>query len=126
MAQQLVRLYSSCRGGDVTEALQYTHADKVSAAAAVSPSPPPRLSRPILHAITCGGQVIVQAAQAEDMGSDGDSEVSDGDDATNEQLQQQYVHGGGMMSFGGAAAAAPSPAGLLPLIPALLLCWPCV
>lgn len=68
----------------------------------------------------------MQAAQAEDMGSDGDSEVSDGDDATNEQLQQQYVHGGGMMSFGGAAAAAPSPAGLLPLEPALLLCRRCV
>jgi hypothetical protein len=61
----------------------------------------------------------VQAAQAEDMGSDGDSEVSDGDDATNEQLQQQYLHSGGMMHFGGGAA--PSSAGLLPFEPAPLL-----
>jgi hypothetical protein len=39
VAQQLVRMYSNCRGGNVTEALQYTNADKVAAAAALSPSP---------------------------------------------------------------------------------------
>ena len=44
------------------------------------------------------------------MGSDGDSEVSDGDDATNEQLQQQYLHCGGAMD-GGSATAAPAHAG---------------
>jgi hypothetical protein len=55
-------------------------------------------------------QVVVQAVQAEDMGSDGDSEVSAGDDETNAQLQQQYLQGGGMMD-GGAAAPAPARAG---------------
>jgi hypothetical protein len=55
-------------------------------------------------------QVVVQAARAGDMGSDGDSEVSDGDDATNEQLQQQYLHCGGAMD-GGSATAAPAHAG---------------
>ena len=55
-------------------------------------------------------QVVVQAAQAEDMGSDGDSEVSDGDEATNAQLQQQYLHTGGIID-GGAAAPAPARAG---------------
>ena len=29
VAQQLVRLYANCRGGDVTEALQYVNVDKV-------------------------------------------------------------------------------------------------
>ena len=29
VAQQLVRLYASCRGGDVAEALQYVNVDKV-------------------------------------------------------------------------------------------------
>ena len=52
----------------------------------------------------------MQAVEAKDMGSDSDSEVSDGDEATNEQLQQQYVHGGGMFE-GGGAAAAPSRTG---------------
>jgi hypothetical protein len=71
----------------------------------------------MLPTLTYGVQVVVVAAQADDMGSD--SEVSDGDDATNEQLQQQYLHSGGMMDFGGGAA--PSSAGLLPFEPAPLL-----
>ncbi len=48
----------------------------------------------------------MQAVEAKGMGSDSDSEVSDGDDATNEQLQQQYAQGGGMLEGGGAAAAS--------------------
>jgi hypothetical protein len=51
-------------------------------------------------------QVVVQAALAGGMSSDGESEVSDGDDATNEQLQQQYLQGGSVMDGGGAAATA--------------------
>jgi hypothetical protein len=54
-------------------------------------------------------QVVVQAAQAGGMSSDGDSEVSDGDDVTNEQLQQQYLHGGATMD-GCSAPATPARA----------------
>lgn len=80
VAQQLVRLYISCRGGDVTEALQYVSAEKVA----------------------------VQAVEAKGMDSD-DSEVSDGDEAANQQLQQQYLQNGGMIEGGGAAAAPSRP-----------------
>jgi hypothetical protein len=51
--------------------------------------------------------VVVQAAEAGEMDS-GESEVSDGDEATNEHLQQQYLQGGGIME-GGGMAAAPRP-----------------
>ena len=38
-----------------------------------------------------------------------DSEVSDGDEAANQQLQQQYLQNGGMIEGGGAAAAPSRP-----------------
>jgi hypothetical protein len=93
----------------VTEALQYVNADKVKFSAPYQRTAS-RLDLLIVSFLILGPfyrvQVVVQAAQAGGMSSDGDSEVSDGDDATNEQLQQRYLHGGGMMDGGSAATTA--------------------